>query len=110
MLPSPTTELDPVLLDTLELPLPSLPDLPRVLARGLLMLMPTMDTPPMAMLPTTGLDPALLDTPPELPLLPDLPRDLARGLLMLMLMPTMDTPMLTDMDIPMLMDTDLMDT
>merc|ERR1711962_36210 len=84
---------------------PMLPDLPRELARGLLMLMPTM-----AMLPSTEATTLeLLVTPPEPPMLPGLPRVLEeRGLLMLMLTMAILTPI--DMDTLMPMDTELMDT
>merc|ERR1719385_379866 len=72
---------------------PMLPDLLRELARGLLMLMPTM-----AILPSTeDSTPELLHTPLEPLLLPGLPRVLEeRGLLMLML--TMAILMPMDMD------------
>merc|ERR1711962_1973304 len=86
---------------------PMLPDLPRELARGLLMLMPTM-----AMLPSTeDSTPELLPTPLKPLLLPGLPRGLEeRGLLMLMLMLTMAILMPMDMDTLMPTDTELMDT
>merc|ERR1711962_614931 len=80
---------------------PMLPDLPRELARGLLMLMPTM-----AILPST---PELLPTQLEPLLLPGLPRVLEeRGLLMLMLTMAILMPMDKDTLIPM--DTELMDS